>query len=175
MIQDRNFNHCRLFLQVPVHLPVTSTHHQKMLRYLRDLFSTKGVPAVVMTDNGPPFNGEDSDASRENLTSSTRRPHSTSISWMDHQATVKKVKAAYKKTDGSQMLKREHYCSYATPRLLKTYHHQRRFTWKACPRSCHALMSQTCQHPENPPTTTRNSTDAERTLRPSHRAKEREF
>ena len=43
----------------PFIFPVTLTHHQKTLRYLRDLFLTEGVPAVVMTNNGPPFNGEE--------------------------------------------------------------------------------------------------------------------
>ena len=47
------------FSKFPFIFPVASTHHQKMLRYLRDLFLTKGVPAVIMTDNGPPFNGEE--------------------------------------------------------------------------------------------------------------------
>ena len=40
-------------------LPVTSAHHHKTLRYLRGLFSTKGIPAAVMIENGPPFNGEE--------------------------------------------------------------------------------------------------------------------
>ena len=35
-------------------------------------------------------------------------------------------------------------------------------------------MTQTRQHPENPPTTTRNPTDAERTLRPSSPSQGRE-
>ena len=47
------------FSKFPLIFPVASTHHHKMLRYLRDLFSTEGIPAIVMTDNGPPFNGED--------------------------------------------------------------------------------------------------------------------
>ena len=38
---------------------VASTHHVKMLKYLRDLFSTEGMLAVVMTDNGPPFNSKE--------------------------------------------------------------------------------------------------------------------
>ena len=47
------------FSKFPFIFPITSTHHQKTLRYLQDLFLTEGVPAVVMTNNGPPFNGEE--------------------------------------------------------------------------------------------------------------------
>ena len=47
------------FSKFPFIFPVTSTHHQMTLRYLRYLFLTKGIPSVVMTDNGPPFNGEE--------------------------------------------------------------------------------------------------------------------
>ena len=60
MIQDRNFLIVAdYFLKFLFIFPVTSTHHQKTLIYLQDLFSTEGVPAVIMTDNGPPFNGEE--------------------------------------------------------------------------------------------------------------------
>ena len=47
------------FSKFPFIFPVTSTHHQKLLRFLWDLFLTEGMPAVVMTDNGPPFNSEE--------------------------------------------------------------------------------------------------------------------
>ena len=71
------------FSKFPFIFPVASTHPHKTLRYLRDLFSTEGIPADVMTDNGPPFNGEDSSTSLESLTSNTRRPHHISINQMD--------------------------------------------------------------------------------------------
>ena len=61
------------------------------------MFSTEGVPAVIMTDNGPPFNGEEFQcfAKEFDFKHQTSSPHF-------HQSNgFKKVKAAYKKTDGS--------------------------------------------------------------------------
>ena len=82
--------------------PITSTHHQKMLRYLIDLFLTKGVPSVVMTDNGPPFNSEEfkhfaREFNFKHQTSSRHFHQSNEFI----EAMVKKVKTTYKKTDGS--------------------------------------------------------------------------
>ena len=73
-----------------------------MLRYLRDLFLTEGVPSVVMTDNGPPFNGEEFKCfTREfNFKHQTSSPNFHQSNGFI-EAMVKKVKAAYKKTDGS--------------------------------------------------------------------------
>ena len=90
------------FSKFPFIFPVASTHHQKTLRYLRDLFSTKGVPSVVMTDNGPPFNGKEfKQFAREfNFKHQTSSPHFHQLNRFT-KAMVKKVKAAYKKTDGS--------------------------------------------------------------------------
>ena len=90
------------FSKFPFVFPVASTHHQKTLRYLRDLFSTEGVPAVVMTDNGPPFNGEEFRrfAREFNFNHQTSSPHFHQSNGFI-EAMVKKVKAAYKKTDGS--------------------------------------------------------------------------
>ena len=82
--------------------PVASTHHQKMLRYLRDLFLTKGIPSAVMTDNGPPFNGEEFRRFvREfDFKHQTSSPHFHQSNGFI-EAMVKKVKATYKKMDGS--------------------------------------------------------------------------
>ena len=90
------------FSKFPFIFPVASTHHQKMLRYLRDLFSTEGVPAVVMTHNGPPFNGEEFRrfAREFNFKHQTSSLHFEQLNGFI-EAMVKKVKAAYKKTDRS--------------------------------------------------------------------------
>ena len=90
------------FSKFPFIFPVASTHHQKMLRYLRDLFSTEGVPSVVMTDNGPPFNGEEFKrfAREFDFKHQTSSPHFHQSNGFI-EAMVKKVKATYKKTDGS--------------------------------------------------------------------------
>ena len=73
-----------------------------MLRYLRDLFLTEGVPSVVMTNNGPPFNSEEfKHFTREfNFKHQTSSPHFHQLNGFI-KAMVKKVKTAYKKTDGS--------------------------------------------------------------------------
>ena len=70
--------------------------------HLRDLFSTEGMPAVVMMDNGPPFNGK---AFRQ-FTQEFDFVHQTSSPHF-HQSNgfiesmVKKVKATFKKADGA--------------------------------------------------------------------------
>ena len=90
------------FSKFPFIFPVTSTHHQKTLRYLWDLFSTEGVPAVVMTDNGPPFNGEEF---RHFVREFDFKHQMSSLHFHQSngfiEAMVRKVKAAYKKTDRS--------------------------------------------------------------------------
>ena len=47
------------FSKFPYMFPVASTYHFKTITHLRELFAAEGIPAVVMSDNGPPFNGEE--------------------------------------------------------------------------------------------------------------------
>ena len=47
------------FCKFPYVFPVASTHHFKTITHLRELFAAEGIPAIVMSDNGPPFNGEE--------------------------------------------------------------------------------------------------------------------
>ena len=47
------------FSKFPYVFPVASSHHFKTISHLRELFAAEGVPAIVMSDNGPPFNGEE--------------------------------------------------------------------------------------------------------------------
>ena len=47
------------FSKSPHMFPVASTHHFKTINHLRELFAAEGVPSIVMSDNGPPFNGEE--------------------------------------------------------------------------------------------------------------------
>ena len=137
-----------------------------MLRYVRDLFLMEGVPSVVMTNNGPPFNGEEFKCfAREfDFKHQTSSPHFHQLNGFI-EAMVKKVKATYKKISkcsGKSIIAVTQYTNHK--RLTIT---GRNFTWTARTRSCHAPMSQTHQHPKNLLTTTRNPTHAERTLRPS--------
>ena len=90
------------FSKFPYVFPVASTHHFKTITHLREFFAAEGIPAVVMSDNGPPFNKEEfrQFAHDFDFVHTTSSPHF-------HQsngfivAMVKKVKNAYKKMDGS--------------------------------------------------------------------------
>ena len=39
--------------------PVESAHHFKTINHLQELFTADGVLAIVMSDDGPPFNGDE--------------------------------------------------------------------------------------------------------------------
>ena len=81
--------------------PVASSHHFKTISHLRELFAAEGMPAIVMSDNGPPFNGDEF----RQFSHDFDFIHTTSSHF--HQSNgfiesmVKKVKNAYKKMDGS--------------------------------------------------------------------------
>ena len=47
------------FSKFPYVFPVASAHHFKTITHLRELCATEGIPAIVISDNGPPFNGEE--------------------------------------------------------------------------------------------------------------------
>ena len=82
--------------------PVASAHHFKTITHLRELFAAEGIPTVVMSDNGPPFNGEEfrQFAHDFDFMHTTSSPHFHQSNGFI-EAMVKKVKNAYKKTDGS--------------------------------------------------------------------------
>ena len=82
--------------------PVASSHHFKTISHLRELFTSEGVPAIVMSDNRPPFNG---DKFRQfshdfDFVHTTSSPHFHQSNGFI-ESMVKKVKNAYKKMDGS--------------------------------------------------------------------------
>ena len=90
------------FSKFPYVFPVASAHHFKTITHLRELFAAEGIPAVVMSDNRPPFNGEEfrQFACDFDFVHTTSSPH---IHQSDGfiEAMVKKVKNAYKKMDRS--------------------------------------------------------------------------
>ena len=90
------------FSKFPYVFPVASTHHFKTITHLRELFAAEGIPAVVMSDNGPPFNGEEfrQFACDFDFMHTTSSPHFHQSNGFI-EAMVKKVKNAYKKMDGS--------------------------------------------------------------------------
>ena len=157
------------FSKFPFIFLVTLTHHQKMLRYLRDLFSTEGMPAVIMTDNGPPFKGEEFRRFvREfDFKHQTSSPHFHQSNGFI-EAMDKKVKATYKKMDRSLNAQARALLQLHDTLITKDLPSPAEILhgWPAqgdVMPQCHRPVN----IPENLPTTTRNPTDAERTLRPS--------
>ena len=90
------------FSKFPYVFPVASSHHFKTINHLRELFTAEGVPSTVMSDNGPPFNGEEfrQFAHEFDFVHKTSSPHFPQSNGFI-EAMVKKVKNVYKKTDGS--------------------------------------------------------------------------
>ena len=92
------------FSKFPYMFPVASAHHFKTITHLRvrELFAAEGVPTVVMSDNGPPFNGDEfrQFACDFDFMHITPSPHFHQSNGFI-EAMVKKVKNAYKKTDRS--------------------------------------------------------------------------
>ena len=90
------------FSKFPYVFPVASTHHFKTITHLRELFAAEGIPAVVMSNNGPPFNGEEfrQFAHDSDFVHTTSSPHFHQLNGFI-EAMVKKVKNAYRKMDGS--------------------------------------------------------------------------
>ena len=89
------------FSKFPYMFPVASAHHFKTINHLRELFTAEGVPSIVMSNNGPPFNGEFRQFAHEfDFVHKTSSPHFSQSNGFI-KAMVKKVKNTYKKTDGS--------------------------------------------------------------------------
>ena len=90
------------FSKFPYVFPVASTHHFKTISHLRELFAAGGVPTIIMSDNGPPFNGDEFRQFSHDFdfVHTTSSPHFHQSNGFI-EAMVKKVKNAYKKTDGS--------------------------------------------------------------------------
>ena len=90
------------FSKFPYMFPVASTHHFKTTTHLRELFAAEGVPTIVMSDNGPPFNGEEFRQFSHDFDfiHTTSSPHFHQSNGFI-EAMVKKVKNAYKKMDRS--------------------------------------------------------------------------
>ena len=82
--------------------PVASAHHFKTITHVRELFAAEGIPAIVMSDNEPPFNGKEfrQFACEFDFVHTTSSPHFHQSNGFI-EAMVKKVENAYKKTDGS--------------------------------------------------------------------------
>ena len=87
------------FSKFPYVFPVASTHHFKTIR---ELFAAEGVPTIIMSDNGPPFNGDEFRQFSHDFDfiHTTSSPHFHQLNGFI-ESMVKKVKNTYKKTDRS--------------------------------------------------------------------------
>ena len=90
------------FSKFPYIFPVASAHHFKTTNHLQELFTTEGIPTIVMSDDGPPFNGDEFKmfAWGFDFMHTTSSPHFHQSNGFI-KAMVKKVMNTYKKTDGS--------------------------------------------------------------------------
>ena len=90
------------FSKFPYMFPVASTHHFKTISHLQELFAAEGMPTIVMSDNRPPFNGDEFRQFSHDFDfiHTTSSPHFHQSNGFI-ESMVKKVKNAYKKTDRS--------------------------------------------------------------------------
>ena len=90
------------FSKFPYMFPMASTHHSKTISHLRELFAAEGVPAIIMSDNRSPFNGDEFRQFSHDFdfVHTTSSPHFHQSNGFI-EAMVKKVKNAHKKMDGS--------------------------------------------------------------------------
>ena len=65
------------FSKFPYLFLVASAHHLKTINHLRELFAAEGAHTIVMSNNGPPFNGDDFKkfACEFNFVHTTSSPH----------------------------------------------------------------------------------------------------
>ena len=103
------------FSKFPFIYPVALTHHHKTQRYLRNLFSTEGMLAVVMTDNRSPFNSKEFKhfAQEFDFTHQTSSPHFHQSNGFI-EAMVKRSRPPTERQMDLPMLKPEHCYSYGT-------------------------------------------------------------
>ena len=82
-LRKKTPHNSRLLQQVPIHVSSGICTSFQDLTNLRELFAAEGIPTIVMSDSGPPFNGEEFGSLPMNLTSCTPHHHPISINPMD--------------------------------------------------------------------------------------------
>ena len=85
------------FSKFPYVFPVVSTHHFKTISHLHELFAAEGMPAIIMSNNRPPFNGDEFRQFSHDFdfVHTTSSPHFHQSNGLI-ESMVKKVKNAYK-------------------------------------------------------------------------------
>ena len=128
--------------------PVASAHHFKTITHLRELFATKGIPTIVMSNNRPPFNGEEFKqfAHDFDFVHTTSSPHFHQSNGFI-KAMVKKVKNTYKKTDGSPSAQAQALLQlHDTPIMSDLPLPSRNSTWMSCTRNSSFKTIKMCQY-----------------------------
>ena len=137
------------FSKFPYVFPVASAHHFKTINHLRELFTAEGIPAIMMSDNGPPFNRDEFKrfTCEFNFMHTTSSPHFHQSNCFI-EATVKKVKNAYdRKLMDLWMPKQEHYFNYETPLSWQIFLLQLKYSMGDLhTRSSHFKTRKTDQH-----------------------------
>ena len=129
--QDQRGRKCLIvadyFSKFPYVFQVTTGSSFKTIDHLREIFAAEGVPAIVMSNNGPPFNSAEFQnfAHAFDFTHTTSSPHFNQSNGFI-EAMVKKVKNAYRKTDGSPQWHKL-YFSYETHPSQLIFLHQLKF------------------------------------------------
>ena len=110
--------------------PVASTHHFKTISHLRELFAAEGVPTIVMSDNGPPFNRDEfrQFSCDFDFIHTTSSPHFHQSNGFI-EAMVKKVKKCLQEDRQiPPMLRPEHCSNYVTHLSQQTSCPQQRYS-----------------------------------------------
>ena len=156
------------FSKFPYVFPVASTHHFKTITHLRELFAAEGIPTIIMSDNRPPFNGEEfRQFSRDfDFMHTTSSPHFHQSNGFI-EAMVKKVKNAYKKRDGSPNAQ-----ARALLQLCDTYHSRppipsRDSTWSSSSRHSPSKTIQENQYTSDQAKTSQTPRKTDRTIQHS--------
>ena len=103
------------FSKFPYIFSVASAHHFKAINHLRELFTTEGVPAIVMSDNGLHSMEMNSKGLLESSTLCTPHHHLISTSRMvSLRPWWRRSRMPTRKLIDLPMLKQEHYFSYET-------------------------------------------------------------
>ena len=159
--------------------PVASTHHFKTITHLRELFAARGVPAIIMSNNGPPFNGEEFRQFSHDFdfVHTTSSPHFHQLNGFI-EAMVKKVKNVYKKTDGSPNAQARALLQLCdTPIMADLLSPSRDSTWSSSSRHSPfktiqenqytSDQAKTSQAPRKTETTIQQNPQSQRSMSPS--------
>ena len=118
------------FSKFPYVFPVASTHHFKTISHLRELFAAEGMPAIIMSDNRPPFNADEfRQFSRDfDFVHTTSSPHFHQSNGFIKAMCKEGQKCLQGRWTDPPMLRPEHCPNYVTHLSRQTSHPQQRYS-----------------------------------------------